>query len=147
VSTSSEPTATVLVVDDNEDLLASVSLALKTLGKFRVLVAHDAIEGLEKAVNDQPDCMVIDVKMPEIDGLQLLRALRGDQATAHIPLVVLSALVQPLDERAGMYAGADQYLPKPTKPAVLVEAIRRAIALTDEERQRRLWDLANNKDG
>jgi CheY-like chemotaxis protein len=111
-----------------------------------VLVARDAAEGLEKAVEYRPDCMVVDVKMPEIGGLQLVRALRGDRDTARIPLIVLSALVQPADEAMGMYAGADQYLPKPTKPQALIEAIQRAIALSDEERQRRLWDLAGGKE-
>jgi CheY-like chemotaxis protein len=146
VPASSKPVATVLVVDDNEDLLASVSFALETLGQFRVLVARDATEGLEKAVEYRPDCMVVDVKMPEVGGLQLARALRGDRTTASIPLVMLSALVQPLDEKKGMYAGADQYVPKPTKPLDLIEAIHRAIALTEDERQRRLWDLADSKD-
>ncbi len=146
MSISSDPVATVLVVDDNEDLLASVSFALQTLGKFRVIVARDAAEGLEKALEYHPDCMVVDVKMPEIGGLQLVRTLRGDRTTARIPLVILSAMVQPSDEAMGMFAGADHYLAKPTKPQALVEAIREAIALSEEDRQRRLWDLANGKD-
>lgn len=132
----------VLVVDDNSELLASVSFALRTLGGFRVEVAADGAEGLAKASEIQPDCVVIDVKMPEIDGIQLVRALRGDPATARIPLIILSALVQETDQALGMYAGADVYLTKPTKPQVLIECIRRAIALSEEERARRLRDLA-----
>ncbi len=137
---------TVLIVDDNEELLASLSFALKALGGFRIEVATDGVAGLVKAVELQPDCMVIVVKMPEIDGLRLVRALRGDPETAGIPLVILSALVQPADQALGMYAGADQYLTKPAKPQVVIEAIRRAIALTDEQRQRRLRALADDDD-
>lgn len=137
---------TVLIVDDNEQLLASLTFALKALGGFRIEVATDGAEGLIKAMELQPDCMVIDVKMPEIDGLRLVRALRGDPETADIPLVMLSALVQPADQALGMYAGADQYLTKPAKPQVVIEAIRRAIALTTEQRRRRLRNLADEDD-
>ena len=140
------PPLTILIVDDNEDLLGSLTFALQRLSGFRVKLATDGADGLEKAVALHPDCMVIDVKMPEIDGLQLVRALRGDSATADIPLVILSALVQDTDRALGMYAGADQYLTKPTKPQTLVEAIKRAVALSEEERQRRLRDLAEEAD-
>lgn len=138
---------TILIVDDNEELLGSLEFALQRLGGFHVALATDGADGLEKAVALRPDCMVIDIKMPEIDGLQLVRALRGDPATAGIPLVILSALVQDADRALGMYAGADQYLTKPVKPATLVEAIGRAIALTEEERQRRLRALVEEDDG
>jgi len=142
-SPSSEP-YTVLVVDDSAELLDAVTFALRTLGGFQVETAADGAEGLQKAVELQPDCMVIDVMMPELNGFQLVRALRGDPATASIPLVILSALVQESDHARGMYAGADQYLTKPTKPQDLVEAIRRAIALSDEERRRRMRALAED---
>ena len=137
----------VLVVDDNAELLGSLEFALQRLGGFHVAVATDGAEGIEKAVALRPDCMVVDVKMPEIDGLQLVRALRGDPETAGIPLVILSALVQDADRALGMYAGADQYLTKPVGPAILVEAIGRAIALTEGERQRRIRALAESDDG
>jgi CheY-like chemotaxis protein len=136
----------ILIVDDNEDLLGSLSFALRALGGFRIEVATDGVGGLIKAMELHPDCMVIDVKMPEIDGIRLVRALRGDPATADIPLVMLSALVQPTDQAQGMYAGADRYLTKPAKPQVVIEAIRQAIALTQEQRDQRLRELADDSD-
>ncbi|HEX6796140.1 MAG TPA: response regulator [Ktedonobacterales bacterium] len=145
-SPSGTPHYTVLIVDDNEDLLASLSFALKALGGFRIEVAVDGAEGLYKAMELQPDCMVIDVKMPEIDGLRLVRALRGDPDTAGIPVVMLSALVQPVDQALGMYAGADQYLTKPAKPQAVIAAIQQAIALTEQQRRARLRDLAGDGD-
>jgi len=135
----------ILIVDDNDELLKSLSFALRTLGGFRIEVARNGAEGLEKAVELQPDCMVVDVKMPEIDGLQLARAMRGDPATADIPLVILSALVQDADRALGMFAGADQYLTKPSKPQVVIAAIQRAITLTADERARRLNELAESE--
>jgi DNA-binding response OmpR family regulator len=132
----------VLIVDDDAPLLESLSFALRTLGGFRVETASDGAEGLHKAIEVHPDCMIVDVMMPELNGYQLVRALRGDPATAGIPLVILSALLQETDQVLGMYSGADQYLTKPVKPQHLIEAIRQAIALSEDERTQRMRTLA-----
>jgi CheY-like chemotaxis protein len=137
---------TVLIVDDNLDLLASLSFALSALGPFKVETAQDGAEGLERAYTLHPDCVVVDVKMPEVNGIQLVRALRGDPETAPIPLVILSALIQETDHTLGMFAGADQYLTKPTKPQVVAEAIHRAIALSADERWQRIRALLADED-
>lgn len=137
---------TVLIVDDHVELLNSLSFALKTLGSFHVETALDGIEGLTRICEMQPHCVVIDVKMPQIDGLQLVRAIRGDPATASIPIVVLSALVQEKDQSSGMLAGADVYLTKPTKPQDLVLAIHQTIQLSEADRQSRLQALAVDDD-
>jgi CheY-like chemotaxis protein len=145
MSAPSDRRYTVLIVDDNADLLSSLSFALSTLGPLTVETATDGAEGLERIYTLRPDCVVIDVKMPEIDGIQLVRALRGDPATAPIPLVILSALVQENDQALGMFAGADQYLTKPTKPQTVAAAIQRAITLSAEERTRRMLALADDE--
>jgi CheY-like chemotaxis protein len=137
----------VLIVDDNDELLKSLRFALSALGPFQIVTAADGAEGLERVYETRPHCIVIDVKMPGVDGLQLARALRGDPETAAIPLVILSALIQEKDQTAGMLAGADQYLTKPTKPQELVEAILQAIRLSEDERLRRLQALATQEDG
>jgi CheY-like chemotaxis protein len=141
-SHSSGPPYTVLIVDDNDELLESLRFALSALGPFVIATASDGAEGLERAYELRPHCIVIDVKMPGVDGLQLARALRGDVETASIPLVILSALIQEKDQTVGMLAGADQYLTKPTKPQELVAAIQQAIRLSQDERFRRLEALA-----
>ena len=135
----------VLIVDDSPILLETIAFALSMRG-FTVETAADGITGLERAVQLQPDCLVIDVKMPGLNGLQLVRALRGDPLTEHIPLVILSAMVQERDQIVGMFSGADQYLTKPINPQVLDDAIRRAIALDAEARAERLRGLAE-RDG
>lgn len=103
---------TVLIVEDNPDLLDLLLLALPRLGPFKVVGVSDGIAGLEKCYEVCPQCMVIDIKMPGLDGYQLVRALRGDPDTASIPLIILTALAQEKEQFAGLAAGADFYIPK-----------------------------------
>ncbi|HEV7129666.1 MAG TPA: response regulator [Ktedonobacterales bacterium] len=133
---------TVLIVDDNPELLTLITESLTLLGDYTVLTAEDGALGLERAVELRPDCLVIDIKMPGLDGYQLVRAVRGDPATASIPLVMLTALPQEKYRLAGLLVGADQHLTKPTKPADLVAAIQAAIDLSVAERARRMDGLA-----
>lgn len=137
-----QPRYTVLLVDDNPDLVELLVPALRWLGNFTVESANNGIAGLERCIELRPDCMVIDVKMPGLDGYQLVRALRGDPDTAFIPLVMLTALAQDKDAFTGLAAGADQYLIKPVKPQDLVAAIQQAIALGEADRQHRMETLA-----
>jgi CheY-like chemotaxis protein len=133
---------TVLIVDDNQDLLDLVAESLMLLGNYAILTALTGAAGLERAAAEPPDCMVIDVKMPGLDGYQLVRALRGDPATAEIPLVILTALTQDQHRFGAFLAGADRYLMKPIKPSDLVAAIEEAIRVSEAERARRLQSLA-----
>lgn len=136
---------TVLIVDDNRNLLDLITESLTMLGDYTVVTAENGADGLERAFSVRPDCMVIDIKMPDLDGYQLIRALRGDPDTAAMPLVILSALVQEKDRLAGMLVGADQYLTKPIKPPELVAAIQVAIRLSQEERLRRVHALLDDQ--
>jgi CheY-like chemotaxis protein len=142
-SPSSSSKYTILIVDDNPELLESLRFAISLLGDgdFHVETATDGAQGLERVVELRPDCVIIDVKMPTLNGYQLVHALRGDPETASIPLVILSAMVQARDTLAGMLAGADQYLTKPAHPRTIVEAIRSGISLTQGQRDQRLQDL------
>ena len=94
------------------------------------------------AVSERPDCVVIDVMMPGIDGFQLAHALRGDPETAEIPLVMLTALAQEENRLAGLLSGADRYLVKPVRIPDLIEAIQAAIATSRAEREHTLRELA-----
>jgi CheY-like chemotaxis protein len=132
----------VLVVEDNTELLEFLQTALPKLGQFTVTCAPDGIAGLEAAITWQPHCMVIDVKMPGLDGYQLVRALRGDPTTADTPLVILTALAQERDKFTGLASGVDIYLTKPVVLPDLINAIQQAIHLSAQERAARLADLA-----
>jgi DNA-binding response OmpR family regulator len=129
---------TVLIVDDNHDLLNLISDSLALLGDYEAFTADNGADGLARAFELRPDCMVIDVRMPGLDGYQLVRALRGDPETAAMPLVILTALTQDKYKFAGMLAGADQYLVKPIKPVELVAAIHDSIRLGEDERAKRI---------
>ncbi len=132
---------TILVVDDNEDLRILVAETLKRLGKYQVVMADNGIDGLQAFYDHRPDCAVIDIKMPGLDGVQLARALRGDPETAATPLVILTALVQDRDRFIGLAAGADQYLVKPVRPLDLVAAVRHALAMSNVERDQAIREL------
>jgi DNA-binding response OmpR family regulator len=127
----------VLVIDDNPTIVELIKYAVKLQGAYRVVVAYDGIQGLESIFAEQPDCVIIDVKMPRMDGYQLVRCLRGDTRTADIPLIILSAMTREEDLMTGLLSGADEYLTKPFKPTALNDAIERVLTLTPAERQQR----------
>jgi DNA-binding response OmpR family regulator len=132
----------VLVIDDNPTIVELIKYAVKLQGAYQVIVAYDGVEGLERVLAEHPDCVIIDVKMPKMDGYQLLRCLRGDTGTADIPLIILSAMTREEDQLTGLLSGADEYLTKPFKPTALNAAIERVLRLTPEERQLRTDTLA-----
>jgi len=134
----------VLLIDDNRDLLDLITQSLTLLGDYSVVTADNGADGLSLAVELRPDCAVIDVKMPGLDGYQLVRALRGDSDTAAIPLIILTALTQEHYHFAGLLAGADRYLTKPVTPSDLVQAIHEVVRLSEAERTRRLQALLDD---
>src|SRR5262249_56166847 len=143
VETENEPTQVrqVLVVDDDPYLLATLAEGLTLRGQFEVVVASDGVTGLQRFFEKRPVCVVVDVRMPGLNGYQFVRALRGDPATAQTPLVILSALVQEHEQLAGLLSQPAPYLIKPVKIADLVQTIERAVKLAAEERHRALQDL------
>jgi len=136
---------TVLVVDDNPELLNLIAESLAMLGDYTVVTAVNGIDGLEKCFAIRPHCMVIDVKMPGLDGYQLVRAVRVDPTTADIPLVILTAMAQDKDRFAGLAAGVDYYLLKPIKPLDLVAVIHRAVVTDADMRIQTLRRLAEGQ--
>src|ERR1051326_1376780 len=132
---------TVLVVDDDPDLLQLLTDGLELLGNFTVVSAADGVQGLERFFEVRPDCMIIDVKMPGLDGYQLVRALRGDPESASTPLIILSALAQEQNQFAGLALGADEYLVKLVDINDVVAATQRAVQLSPQDREKRMQAL------
>jgi CheY-like chemotaxis protein len=139
-----EPHRTILVVDDNLDLLELLREGLSR--QFTILLARNGAEGLTAVAEARPDCAIIDIRMPGIDGLQLVRALRGDPTTREMPLIILTALPVEQGLLPGLLSGADRYLTKPVLPSELILAIQDVIALSVAERGRRLRALAEGED-
>lgn len=114
----------ILVVDDDERILNFLRSKLKASG-YDVLTACNGREGLEQVHGQEPDLIVLDVLMPDMDGLQMLRELRSFTT---IPVIILTAKGEDVDRISGLRLGADDYLPKPFNPDELVariEAVRR----------------------
>jgi DNA-binding response OmpR family regulator len=128
----------VLVIDDNPTIVELIKYAVSLQGSYEVVVAYDGEQGLERITIEHPDCVIIDVKMPRMDGYQLVRCLRGDSRTSDTPLIILSAMTREEDQIIGMLSGVDEYLKKPFKPAELNAAIERVLNLTPNDRQRRM---------
>ena len=137
----------VLVIDDNPTIVELIKYAVNLKGRYDVVVAYDGVEGLERIYLEQPDCVIIDVKMPRMDGYQLARCLRGDPRTFNVPLIILSAMTREQDQMTGYLSGVDEYLTKPFKPSALNAAIERVILLTPADRQRRIEQLAQGQPG
>lgn len=137
---------TVLVVDDNPELLNVFANGLPLVGNFTVFTADDGAKGLEACYAHHPDCLVIDIKMPEMDGQQLVRVLRGDPTTANIPLIILTALPHDQVEFASFASGTDVFVMKPLLPRELAQAIYLALTVDADERAKRLRLLVEEGD-
>ncbi|HEY1416481.1 MAG TPA: response regulator, partial [Myxococcaceae bacterium] len=128
----------VLVVEDDLSILTGVSMNLRFEG-YEVLQAQDGARGLEMAVTDAPDLIVLDVMMPDLDGFEVCRRLKSNPITLHIPVVMVTALDQPSDKVRGLEAGADDFLTKPIPELALIARVRslaRLKMVTDELRMR-----------
>ncbi|WP_143261866.1 SpoIIE family protein phosphatase, partial [Allokutzneria sp. NRRL B-24872] len=120
--------AVVLVVEDNADMRGFLLRLLEP--HWRVLLAADGVNGLALAREHRPDLVLSDVMMPGMDGFEMVRELRGDPATAPIPVLFLSARSGEVSTVEGLAAGADDYLPKPFSSNELVARVRANLELT-----------------
>jgi DNA-binding response OmpR family regulator len=120
-------TPKVLVVDDDPVIVRLLEVNFEMEG-FEVISAVDGMDGVEKARSQHPDIVVSDVMMPKLDGLELCAVLKGDDATRAIPVVLLSAKAQVADIRAGLDAGADDYVTKPFEPLDLIDRVNKLLA-------------------
>jgi two-component system alkaline phosphatase synthesis response regulator PhoP len=141
-STQPSPQKKVLVIDDNPTIVELIRHAVNMQGKYSVVVAYDGVQGLERFNAERPDCVIVDVRMPRMDGYQVVRCLRGDSTSAHTPLIILSAMIEEDDQLTGLLSGVDEYLAKPFKPSVLCATLERVMQITDEERAVRIERLA-----
>jgi pilus assembly protein CpaE len=111
--------ATILVVDDDSSTLRLIGYMLER-GGFQVQLAGDGEDGLAKVLRQPPDLVVLDVMMPGLNGYQVCERLRTDPRTAHIPVIILTARSQRIDQQTALEAGADLYLSKPVSPTELL---------------------------
>ncbi len=113
----------VLIADDDSDILELVAFRLGHAG-YEPVTAHDGAEALRLAREQQPDLVILDVMMPKMDGYEVMRALRTDQATRRTPVILLTARAQESDVSRGFEAGADDYVRKPFSPQELTARVQ-----------------------
>jgi len=126
--------ALILSVDDNDASRYAIARTLKQVG-FRVVDAATGYEGLRRARTDTPDLILLDVKLPDIDGFEVSRQLKADPVTASIPVLQMTATYGSTENwAAALDAGADAYLTHPAEPIVLVATIRALLRAREAER-------------
>jgi DNA-binding response OmpR family regulator len=117
---------TALIIEDDPDQATVVSHLLQMRG-YRAQVCYNGQDGLRMARRHPPQVIVLDVMLPDIDGFDVCRRLRGDPATRTTPIVMVTALAGPPDRRRGYRVGANYYVPKPYSPTELFGAIEHAL--------------------
>jgi DNA-binding response OmpR family regulator len=114
---------TVLVVEDEQEIRDLLAHYLRKDG-FRPLVAPDAEAGLSLARSERPDMILLDIMLPGMDGLELLRIVRADPAIGRTPLLMLTAKGDETDRVVGLELGADDYIPKPFSPREVIARVK-----------------------
>ena len=113
----------ILIIEDETDVADLLSLNLRKAG-FRVSTAGDGASGLQKARDDRPDFIILDLMLPKMSGLEVCRILKSDAATARMPILMLTAKAEEIDRIVGLEFGADDYVTKPFSPREIVLRIR-----------------------
>jgi two-component system phosphate regulon response regulator PhoB len=114
---------TILIVDDEEDILELLKYNLSREG-YKVISATTGEEGLKLARTKGPDLVILDLMLPGVDGLEVCRELKGDKSTVNIPIIMLTAKSEEADMVTGLEMGADDYIPKPFSPRVVLARMK-----------------------
>jgi twitching motility two-component system response regulator PilG len=117
----------ILIVEDEEHLLALESILLTTRG-YEVKGVLDGPSALESVASMKPDLILLDIMLPVMDGYEVCRQIKANEATCHIPIVMISAKDSAEDLVKGEQAGADGYITKPFKSLRVIETIQRLLS-------------------
>jgi DNA-binding response OmpR family regulator len=122
----SERRPLVLIADDDPDIRSLVALRLERSG-YEVVAAGDGEQALAAALERAPDLALLDVMMPKLDGYEVTERLRQQEATRHLPVILLTARVQESDIARGVEAGADDYVKKPFSTSELRDRVQAVL--------------------
>jgi len=120
--------ARILVAEDERDIRELVAFSLRGLGGFDVTQAANGVEAVERAQAEPPDLILMDVRMPKMNGFEACRKLKESDRTKNIPVIFLSARGQESEIQQGLTAGAVEYIIKPFAPDELVNQVRTVLA-------------------
>jgi CheY-like chemotaxis protein len=116
-----------LIIEDHPDIIVILSRQLGMMG-FAIISANNGMEGVEKAIEEKPDLIIMDILMPGMDGREATRMIRTNPKTKDIPIIVLTVLFRHLDQESCIEAGCNDYIVKPFRFKVLQEKIRTLIS-------------------
>lgn len=116
----------ILVIDDVRNIRLTVSLCLEQAG-YEVLQASDGLNGLQLALEQLPDIVILDIILPKMNGYLVCEALKSEKATSNIPVIIISAKAENEDISRAREAGADDYIIKPFSPEALRKMIKKYI--------------------
>ncbi len=125
---------TILIIEDERDVVDLLALHLRKSGKFAVSTANDGASGLDKARKERPAFIILDLMLPKMPGLEVCKVLKTDPATRHIPIMMLTAKAEEIDRIVGLEFGADDYVTKPFSPREVILRVK-AILRRGETRQ------------
>jgi two-component system alkaline phosphatase synthesis response regulator PhoP/two-component system response regulator VicR len=134
---------TILAVDDEKHIVRLVQINLQKEG-YNVVTASNGREALDKVNAERPDLIIMDVMMPELDGFGALKILKEDEATATIPVIMLTAKAQDADVFQGWKSGADLYLTKPFNPQELITFVKRIFHGQNENSDGDVYQVDEN---
>lgn len=121
---------TILVVEDDPIALRFARYTLLQEG-YQVITAPNGLEGLRKALTENPDLIILDIMLPGIDGFEICYRLRAEPQTARTPILMLTSKAQESDRQTGLKVGADDYLTKPALPSEIIRRVEALLAITD----------------
>src|SRR6266403_5650393 len=125
----------ILIIEDESDVADLLEMTLRKAG-FKASTAGDGATGLQQARDNRPDFIILDLMLPKMSGLEVCRILKGDAATSHIPILMLTAKAEEIDRIVGLEFGADDYVTKPFSPREVIlriQAIMRRGEVKSEE--------------
>jgi DNA-binding response OmpR family regulator len=122
-----KPSKKILIIEDEPDVVDLLTLQLRKGGEFTASVATDGVTGVRKAREESPALIILDLMLPKLPGLEVCKALKSDNATRDIPIIMLTAKAEEIDRIVGLEFGADDYVTKPFSPREIILRIKAII--------------------
>lgn len=116
----------ILIIEDEEDIIELVKYNLEKEG-FKVHSAENGEDGIRRAKNLKPHLVILDLMLPEIDGLEVAKRMKKSDILSHIPIIMLTAKSEELDVVVGLEVGADDYIAKPFSPKILISRVKAVL--------------------
>ena len=123
---------TIAIIEDDKDILELIALHVQKAG-FKPKKFTDGESFFRYLSTDMPDVLILDLMLPDMDGLEICKVLRSNPSTAKLPIIILTAKIEETDKIVGLELGADDYITKPFSPRELIARVKAVLRRTSEE--------------